>query len=263
MSKKMSKKQGIVLKKKFGQHFLQDEFFIDQMIRQINFDGTNNVFEIGCGEGVLTKNILQQDISKLFVFEIDEQWADLVENKFKSDDRFSMFRTDILQADLSVLQNGPWVLLANLPYNITFPILQKIYQHKHMISEGVIMIQEEVAQKIMKTSGRGYGYPSLFYQHYFEWKLLDKVPPQAFYPPPKVFSRLLYFKTRSEYEVIPQEVDFWKFIKVCFHQPRRTMRNNLMQSHYDIALFEEAILKKRAQELSMSDFLHLWKLIIG
>ena len=86
------------------------------------------------------------------------------------------------------------------------------------------MIQEEVAQKIVKTSGRGYGFPSLFFQHYFEWKLLEKVPPGAFFPPPKVYSRLLYFKPKKMLQQIPDEAEFWEFIKHCFAQPRRTLK---------------------------------------
>ena len=89
-------------------------------------------------------------------------------------------------------------MLANLPYQVTFPILHNFQKNRHLLKEGVIMIQEEVAEKILKTSGRGYGYPSLFFQRYFTWKKLDKVPPTAFFPPPKVDSRLLYFKPRME-----------------------------------------------------------------
>lgn len=263
MSKKTPKKQGIVLKKKFGQHFLQSSIYIDRMLENVQFDDHACVFEIGCGEGILTQGILQQPLKKLWVFEIDEQWAELVQNKHKNDERLTVFHENILQADLEKLhEEKSWILLANLPYNITFPILHLLYQHKSVVREGVVMMQEEVAQKILKTSGRGYGYPSLFFQHYFNWKLLEKIPPEAFFPPPKVYSRLLYFQTRENPEIIPDEINFWKFIKVCFHQPRRTLRNNLAQGHYDINLFSADLLEKRAQELIMADFLTLWKSIL-
>ena len=134
-------------------------------------------------------------------------------------------------------------------------------KNRHLIKEGVIMIQEEVAQKIMKTSGRGYGFPSLFFQRYFSWRMLDKVPPGAFFPPPKVNSRLLYFKPHYEVEAIPDEEGFWRFIKACLQQPRRTMRNNLTQSHYDINKLSQDLLNSRAQQLSMDDFIKLWILL--
>ena len=123
------------------------------------------------------------------------------------------------------------------------------------------MIQEEVAQKIVKTSGRGYGFPSLFFQHYFEWKLLNKVPPSAFYPSPKVFSRLLYFKPIADPVAIPDEEQFWKFINRCFSQPRRMLGNNLRGLSYSVDRIPEDILHLRAQQMSMDDFLKVWDLV--
>lgn len=261
MRTKRPEKQGIELKKKFGQHFLHDQFFIDQVIRKIPFTQGMNVFEIGCGEGVLTKAIAEQPLlNKLQVFEIDPEWANLVKTDLQADPRVAVCETNILDINLNeFFQGEKWVLLANLPYCITFPILHLLQKSSAVVTEGVIMIQEEVAQKILQTSGRGYGYPSLFFQHYFDWQLMDKVPPTAFFPPPKVFSRLLYFKTKENPEVIINEEGFWKFIKACFLQPRRTLKNNLQQSKYGTQPFTDELLQKRAQELSMQDFLTIWK----
>jgi 16S rRNA (adenine1518-N6/adenine1519-N6)-dimethyltransferase len=139
--------------------------------------------------------------------------------------------------------------------------LHRFQEHRHLLKEGVVMVQEEVAQKIVKQRGKGYGYPSLFFQHYFEWKLLDKVPPTSFHPAPKVFSRLLYFKPRENIIPIPEEEKFWKFIMYCFKQPRRTLKNNLAHTHYKIDKIAGATLVLRAQELSMKDFLEMWELI--
>ncbi|MCK5633150.1 hypothetical protein KAH94_05340, partial [bacterium] len=155
-------------------------------------------------------------------------------------------------------EHKPWTLLANLPYQVTFPILYMLQKNRHLMREGVVMMQEEVAQKITKTSGRGYGYPALFLQRYFKLELLKKVPPEAFYPPPKIFSRLVYFKPKENVQAIPDEKKFWKFIKICFHQPRRTLRNNLSQSHYDLDKIEEKLLVLRSQQLGMKDFLNIW-----
>lgn len=123
------------------------------------------------------------------------------------------------------------------------------------------MVQEEVAQKIVKKEGRGYGYPSLYFQHFFEWHMLDKVPATAFYPPPKVTSRLLYFKPKSTIEQIPREEEFWQFIKRCFASPRRTLKNNLQNFHYDLNRISNDTLALRAQQMNMQDFLLLWDTI--
>jgi len=178
------------------------------------------------------------------------------------DSRMIIFNENILDTDFARFEQGkPWVLLANLPYQITFPILYRLAQYRHLLQEGVIMVQEEVAQKIIKTSGRGYGVASLYFQHYFIWRPLDKIPPSAFYPPPKVQSRLLYFAPRVDPQPIIKEEQFWTFAKRCFQQPRRTLKNNLQSYHYDLSKIDEKILLLRAQQLSMQDFLALWQRI--
>jgi len=252
------RKTGIPLKKKYSQNFLKDTRYIDSMLSEVELMPTSSVFEIGGGSGVLTKVILQQQLARLWVFEIDPDWA--AELKKIKDDRLTVFEANFLDIDFSCFEPyKPWTLLANLPYQITFPILHLLQQHRDLLKEGVIMVQEEVAQKILKTGGRNYGFISLFFQWFFDWKLLDKVPPEAFYPKPKVFSRLLYFKPKKIVPKIELEQEFWQFIKVCFKQPRRTLRNNLSQTHYNMDVIKPEVLALRAQQLSMNDFLAIWR----
>ncbi len=257
----MAQSHGIRIKKQYGQHFLRDVHVVGSMISSVTLTPETSVFEIGPGDGFLTRVILQNNIARLWSFEIDKEWVEHLQNSI-DDEKFRIIHQDILDADLRSMldEHKPWVLLANLPYVITFPILHKLQQNRDLISEGVIMVQDEVAQKIVKTSGRGFGYSSLFFQHYFEWKMLDKIPPEAFLPPPKVYSRLLYFKPRANQPNILQEEKFWEFVKVCFAQPRRTLKNNLERADVDITKVPEDILKLRAQQMSMNDFLSLWKL---
>ncbi|HSC25303.1 MAG TPA: 16S rRNA (adenine(1518)-N(6)/adenine(1519)-N(6))-dimethyltransferase RsmA [Candidatus Babeliales bacterium] len=257
----MAYSQGIPLKKQFGQHFLRDVRIVHTMIFAVEITPQTSIFEIGCGDGFLTKHILSTPMARLKIFEIDPDWAHYVQETFK-DERLSVLVENFLDIDFTQLEeHKPWTVLANLPYQVTFPILHRFQEHRHLLKEGVVMIQEEVAQKIVKQRGRGYGYPSLFFQHYFEWKLLDKIPPTAFHPAPKVFSRLIYFKPRTEIIPIAQEEKFWKFIKHCFKQPRRTLRNNLAHTHYKMENLSENLLALRAQELSMKDLLDVWELV--
>lgn len=253
---------GIPLKKRYGQHFLRDESVTHKMVTHVMLDATTSVMEIGCGDGFLTRAIIQRPCARLWVFEIDHQWATYVRNAIP-DKRLTMHEENILDLDFAarLSEHQPWTLLANLPYQITFPILHKLQENRLLFREGIIMIQEEVAEKILKTSGRGYGFPSLYFQRFFEWKKLDKVLPGAFYPPPKVQSRLLYFKPKQELESIPNEVEFWKFVKLCFKQPRRTLRNNLLQSHYNLGALSDATLELRAQQMKMADLLAVWEKI--
>ncbi len=257
----MAQSHGIFLKKKFGQHFLRDIRIIHLMIGAVDITQHTSIFEIGCGDGVLTKAILETKTARLTVFEIDPEWADYAKNMLP-DSRLDMVQKNFLEIDLSCLEtHRPWTVLANLPYQVTFPILHKFHEYRHLLKEGVVMVQEEVAQKIMKKKGKGYGYPSLFFNYYFDWKLLDKIPPTVFYPAPKVFSRLLYFKPRDNVQPIVNEDQFWQFIKICFKQPRRTLKNNLLSTHYETQKIPETTLSLRAQELSMQQFLDLWLLL--
>ena len=253
--------EGIFLKKSLGQHFLRDYSVIENMLNNVTLTATTSVFEIGCGDGFLTQAILGESIERLWVFEIDSEWADYVRKKFPLT-YLTVFEENFLDLDFNRLApHAPWTVLANLPYQVTFPIIYKFRENRHLLKEGVIMIQEEVAQKIVKTSGRGYGFQALFLQHCFDFKLLKKIGPAAFFPPPKVNSRLLHFKPKEVVEEIPHEEEFWKFIKLCFHQPRRTLKNNLEQSHYDLSRISETLLQLRAQQMSKKDFLEIWNLL--
>lgn len=252
---------GIDVKKKFGQHFLRDVTVVEHMIERVSLDQNSSVFEIGCGDGFLTQEILKHPLERLWVFEIDPEWATFVRNKLP-DKRLTINTEDILSVDFTRFEvSKKWILLANLPYQITFPLLHLFVEQRDRLQEGVIMVQEEVAQKILKDEGRGYGYSSLYFQYYFDWQLMDKVPPSSFLPPPKIFSRLLYFKPKAHLEEIPDAVNFWKFIKLIFLQPRRTLRNNLLQTHYDASRLSDDILGLRAQQMTMQDFLSIWDLL--
>ncbi len=260
MFKKKPMKGGIPLKKEHGQNFLHDIAVVYDMLQAVNIKG-RSVFEIGCGAGFLTREILKQDVERLWVFEIDPAWAQKVSVELAHPNM--MVRTsNILDVDFVLFEeHKPWILLSNLPYHVTFPILSTVQRNRDKISEGVVMVQEEVAQKIVKDAGRGYGYISLFYQYYFEWTLLTKVPPSAFYPAPKVYSRLLHFKVKHNVVPIPDEQEFWKFIKICFMQPRRTLRNNLGQTHLNLGKISEEVLNLRAQQMDFSKLFELWQLI--
>ncbi|HBL98526.1 TPA: ribosomal RNA small subunit methyltransferase A [Candidatus Dependentiae bacterium] len=255
------KSGGVTLKKSFGQHFLRDHSIVENIVGRVKLDAETSVFEIGCGDGFLTEAILKKAIARLWVFEIDPEWATVVRKKFP-DNRLTIFREDILIADFTRLEpHKPWILLANLPYQITFPILHLLERNTALLKEGVIMVQEEVAQKIVATTGRGYGLPSLFFQHAFEWELMGKIPPGAFFPPPQVFSRLLHFTTRAQRDYIPDEPGFWKFIKVCFSQPRRMLKNNLLAGGYPLSKLSEETLQLRAQQMNKAELLQVWELV--
>lgn len=246
-------------KKSLGQHFLREQSVVDHMIDKVNVSSQTNVMEIGCGDGFLTKSILNQTSCKLLVvYEIDTQWADFVRKEI-DDDRLDIRCQNILDLDFSLLEpKKSWVLLSNLPYQITFPILFLLQKNKSFFQDGVIMVQEEVAQKLIARKGKPYSSTSLFLRYNFDFELMEKISPEAFSPAPKVFSRLVYFKPRFE-KSLP--LDFWKFVKLCFKFPRQKLKNNLKSTHYDYLKISTDYLDLRAQQLSFDQFLEMWRLI--
>ena len=250
-------------KKRFGQHFLRKQSVVDHMIDKVKITPETNILEIGCGDGFLTQAILDQTKCKeLWSYEIDPEWAEFVTNKIK-DPRLNIKQENILEIDFKQLEKQkPWVLLANLPYQITFPIFFLLQKNKHLFQEGVVMIQEEVAQKIVAKKGRGYSATALFLQYHFDFELMEKIEPGAFSPPPKIHSRLVYLKPKENIVSIPNEKEFWKFLKVCFLSPRRTLNNNLKSSDYNVEKISDEILNKRAQQLTFDNFLKIWENLI-
>jgi 16S rRNA (adenine1518-N6/adenine1519-N6)-dimethyltransferase len=248
-----------IKKKAFGQHFLRKQSVVDNMISQVSITPETTILEIGCGDGFLTKSILcQTKCKKLICYEIDPEWISVVRDNI-DDERLEIIEKNILDVTQEELcTNKPMVVLANLPYQITFPIIFLLQKSRNLIQEGVVMVQEEVAQKIVATRGRPYSATSIFLQHYFHFSLMEKIEPQAFSPPPKIFSRLLYFKPKNEIIVISNEEGFWKFVKLCFKSPRRTLHNNLKMTHYDLEKLPAKVLRMRAAELSFSELLEIW-----
>lgn len=249
---------GIRLKKKYGQHFLRDEKIIQDMLDAVKLSSTSSIFEIGCGDGFLTQALCKTDAARIRVYEIDHEWAAYV-RELIDDPRLEILETNILEVSPAAFaEHAPWTILANLPYNITFPILRLLVSLGDNLKEGVVMIQEEVAQKLIAQSGRGHGPIALYFQHVFDFTPLTRIPPSAFVPPPQVNSRLIYLKPRHDAPEIPQEMEFWEFVKRCFSQPRRTMRNNLaVYPQYHAVLPEDH--NVRAEALGFDDFLGMWK----
>jgi len=247
-------------KKEHGQVFLRDQGIVDSIIKNATVTPTTTVMEIGCGDGFLTRAILEKTpCQKLEVFEIDEEWLNVVKKNIPSN-RLSLNLINILDVDLKTYfsPQNPVVLLANLPYHITFPIMHKIQKSADLFSHGVVMVQEEVAQRLVAQTGRDAGAISHYFQHFFEFKLLTKVPPSAFEPQPKIFSRLVGFTPRATLTQIPDEENFWIFVRTCFKFPRQMLHNNLKSSKFADVELPQEFQALRAQQMSTAQFIALW-----
>lgn len=250
-------------KKEHGQVFLRDQGIVDSMLKNSTVTATTTVMEIGCGDGFLTRAIIEKTPCKqLQVFEIDEEWLNVVKESVKSD-RLSLNLINVLDVDLRTYfsPQDPIVLLANLPYHITFPIMHLIQRNADLFSHGVVMVQEEVAQRLVAQTGRDAGAISHYFQHFFEFKLLTKVPPSAFEPQPKIFSRLVGFTPRTTLTEIEDLDNFWLFVRACFRLPRQMLHNNLKGTKYSHIELPEEFRALRAQQITTPQFIALWHYI--
>lgn len=248
-------------KKHLGQHFLISQTPINTMLSAIKLTPDTTVVEIGCGNGILTRAILETKCKALHVIEIDADWANHIHETIH-DDRLTIHHEDALKFDFNTIKtDGPLVLMANLPYLITFPLFTGLTKNHTLFSDAMVMIQDEAAERIAHTTGRRFGAVSMFLQHYFTFSLYDKVPASYFSPAPKVMSRLMRFQPKQTLMPLEDAEAFWTFVYACFKSPRQTLGNNLKRTTYQWKQLSAETLGLRAQQLSETELYALWQKI--
>jgi 16S rRNA (adenine1518-N6/adenine1519-N6)-dimethyltransferase len=239
--------------RKLGQHFLVRDSVLSRIAEVACADYTPQVIEIGPGRGALTRHLLERT-DQLHAIEVDLALAEHLERKFKDIPGFHLHRADVLEMDLS--QWGPAVIVGNLPYYITSPIVGRFLRLDLRFSRGVFMIQEEVAERLRANPGsKDYGFLTVETQLVCDVEIVMRVAPGAFSPPPKVRSAVVRLtKQRSMDERMARIV---RFAGWCFGQKRKTLRNNL-KGRYPLDIIDslpEAGL--RAEQLSIEQFVDL------
>jgi len=241
-------------KRSLGQNFLRDASVSQRIVDALDLQPDEHVIEIGPGEGALTER-LGQSGAVVTAIEFDSDLAPMLHRRFAQRDHFSVVEADALNVDFAALTHASAKLIANLPYNISTPILQRLVEHREMFSRLVLMFQREVVNRITATpGGKERGFLSVIAQNAFEIEHLFDVPPQAFYPVPKVWSSVIRLtpKPRTEDEAKLREV-----VSQAFAQKRKTLANNLARAYPNIAaiLSDLALPAKiRAEELTLDQW---------
>jgi len=240
-------------KKSLGQHFLRDRSISQKIADSVPASNGGRIVEIGGGSGALTEYLLKQrDDAELHVIEIDEVAVNKLRNKFKN---ITLHHTDVLKADWQKLTADANIVdvVGNLPYYLTTPILFKLLAHRKNIHSAVLMMQKEVAERIVSASGnKSYGILSVQLQLMANAELLFDVPPSAFIPPPKVQSTVVRFEFKHT-ELACSEDHLKKVVKTAFNQRRKKLSNALapILGNY----VPEAIdLNKRAEKITPSQY---------
>jgi 16S rRNA (adenine1518-N6/adenine1519-N6)-dimethyltransferase len=251
---------------RLGQHFLSDTDWQERIADEVHIDNGMWV-EIGAGHGEMTTRIAQR-ANKLFAVELDPPLARRLRNVTASFKNVEIVHSDVMAVDFAKLTNGErFSVYGNLPYYITSPILHRLFEHADRIAAIHIVIQYEVGVRIVAQPGRrDYGYLSVASQWYGNPEITFRIPPEAFNPPPKVDSALVSFRMPGERAKIKvsDELAFLEFVKECFAQKRKTLRNNLRPR---VGNRTEEILKAtdlpadaRAEQLTIPQFATLFQL---
>lgn len=224
--------------RRFGQNFLTDQKIIDRIIKALKPGKAETVVEIGPGRGALTAPLLEQ-AGALVAIEFDRNLIPLLTERFSGAKNFKLVASDALVTDIcDVIRPAATArLVANLPYNIATAILQRLIEQRHCLSEMVVMLQKEVADRISARPGSGErGYLSVFVQAYCETEKLFDVAPGSFRPAPKVWSSFIKLRFRSQ---LPKDLHneklLWQVVGAGFAQRRKTMLNNLRNASAPLA----------------------------
>lgn len=238
-------------KKSLGQNFLKDKEVVHRIVDSVNLERKNLVIEIGPGSGALTKEILDK-ADFAILYEIDTRLEKVLAKELADYNNYELIFEDFLEADivsdLSKYNYDNLYIVANLPYYVTTPIINKIIASKINAKEIVVMVQKEVADRLTAVPNtKEYGQITVFLNYFFELRKLFIVGKNSFVPKPKVDSAVIKLTKKENREVLNNLDTFDKVVKDSFRFKRKTIKNNL--SNYDLGKVG-AVLKKYGYDLN-------------
>lgn len=257
-------------KKHLGQHFLKDTSVARRIADTLTLSQTSNVLEIGPGTGVLTRPLLERPV-KIIAVDLDPESVHYLKTRFLPEvslldlpyHSLEILEADFLKLDLgSLFEGAPFAITGNFPYNISSQIVFRLLEVRDRIPEFSGMFQKEVAERICAGPGsKTYGILSVLVQAFYEAEYCFTVPPEVFYPPPKVASGVLHLARRESWKLDCDEALLFRVVKTAFNQRRKTLRNSLKSLQLSDNLKEDAIFDKRPEQLSVPEFISLAKRI--
>ena len=269
-TKEIVNKHNFKFSKSLGQNFLIDDNVIDKILAGSRLSETDKIIEVGPGIGTLTRE-MGKTAQNVVAIEIDKTLIPILKETLADLDNVEVVNEDILKVDIQGLINekldgGPVKLIANLPYYITTPIVMKFLEEDIPVTDIVVMVQKEVADRMnAKPSTKDYGALSVAVQYYCDTEIVAKAPRHMFVPQPNVDSIVIGLHVRSErkYKVDNEDI-FFKTVKASFGQRRKTLLNSLgglgflTKDQIKEALQAANIdSKRRGETLSIDEFANL------
>lgn len=248
-------------RKRFGQHFLSDTHIIEKIIHAVSPKEDQHIVEIGPGQGVLTRYLIPK-AARVDAIEIDRDLAAYLREHFQQFPHFFLHEMDVLRFDFSTLteKQASLRIVGNLPYNISTPLLFRLFDYLPLIQDIHVMLQKEVAERMSATVNTpDYSRLSVMTQFYCQTQKLLDVSPMAFKPPPKVESSVIRLIPNKRGRYQPKDpAHFSEIVKNAFNFRRKTIRNSLKPYLSEAEISQLNIdPNKRPQELTIDDFIRL------
>ena len=269
-TKEVVNKHNFKFSKSLGQNFLIDDNVIDRILEGARLSETDKIIEVGPGIGTLTRE-MGKVAENVVSIEIDKTLIPILKDTLAVLDNVEVVNVDILKVDVQglikeKLNGGPVKLVANLPYYITTPIVMKFLEEDIPVTDIVVMVQKEVADRMnAQPSTKDYGALSVAVQYYCDTEIVAKAPRHMFVPQPNVDSIVIGLHVRDEKKYIVDNEDiFFKTVKASFGQRRKTLLNSLgglgflskdqIKEALKAANIDE---KRRGETLSIDEFANL------
>jgi len=249
-------------KKHLGQHFLKDENIAQQIVSSLSPEGKyNKLLEVGPGMGVLTKYLIKEKAYETLVIDIDRESITYLKEHFPELEN-KIISGDILRINLHDYFPGSFAIIGNFPYNISTQILFKVLEYRGQVHEVVGMFQKEVAERIASgPRNKTYGILSVLMQAFYDIEYLFTVNETVFSPPPKVKSAVIRLRRNEVQALDCDEKLFFQLVKAGFNQRRKTLRNSIKAFPLKPEFLTHPVLKQRAEELSVKEFVALTNMI--
>jgi 16S rRNA (adenine1518-N6/adenine1519-N6)-dimethyltransferase len=254
--------QQVKAKKHLGQHFLKDEHIAQRIVEAfVSQCVTKAALEIGPGTGVLTKYLLEKPIV-LHAMDVDTESITYLQAHYPLLSE-RLYYQDFIAANVEQMIPEPFCIVGNFPYNISSQIVFKIIENRSQIPMMTGMFQKEVAERLSAGPGsKIYGIISVLTQAYYDVSYLFTVSEHVFIPPPKVKSGVVQLIRKQIDPDVPQRILF-QVVKTAFNQRRKKLRNALSSFGVEDPILQAAqFADKRAEELSLADFVSLTKLVM-
>lgn len=259
--------------KRYGQHFLHSPRVLDGIVAGAAVEPGEAVLEIGPGAGALTGRLLAAG-ARLVAVEVDPALCEGLRERFGGHPRFTLRAADILQTELSPASlfgaEGPYAVVANLPYYLSTPLLFRLIRHRQHTRRLVLMVQREIAARMMAlpADGKAYGALSVAAHHAYAMERLMRVPPGAFRPPPRVDSAVVRLVPRLPVLDAQAEARFLDHVRSVFIHRRKRLLGNLRRQYGEAAArhaeaLERLVGDRRPDALAPAEHLRVYRLLAG